>query len=91
MAKTKNAPIGFGRLEMPADAGHAPEPDSSQPPEKELAPPLVEPIYVDDVVMYEFFQRYNLMPLTPVSKFEYQLVQIAAALEKRVRELDHDL
>jgi hypothetical protein len=57
-------------------------------PEKELPPPLVAPIYVDDVAMYEFFQRYRLLPLTPVSRFEYQLVQIAAALEQRIRELD---
>lgn len=65
--------------------------DEFEQDEKFLPPPLVEPIFVDDVVMYEFFKRYNLLPLTPVSRFEYQIVQIAAALEKRVRELDPDL
>ena len=55
-----------------------------------LSPPLVEPIYVDDVTMHAFFQRYQLLPLPPVSRFEYQLVQIAAALEQRIRELDPD-
>ncbi|MDO7877682.1 hypothetical protein Q5H93_23285 [Hymenobacter sp. ASUV-10] len=56
-----------------------------------LPPPLVEPIFVDDVTMDQFFQRYNLHPLTPVSKFEFQLVMIAAALEQRIRELDPDV
>lgn len=59
--------------------------------EKPLPPPLVEPIFVDDVVMDEFFRRYNIFPLAPISRFEYQIVQVAAALEKRVRELDPDL
>jgi hypothetical protein len=95
MAKNKNTPpIGFGRKPTPGpddqDAAHNDE-LAPTPAEKDLEPPLVEPIYVDDVVMYEFFKRYNLLPLTPVSRFEYQLVQICAALEKRVRELDHDL
>ena len=58
--------------------------------EQPLPPPLVAPVYVDDVTMYEFFQRYRLLPLTPFSRFEYQLVQIAAALEQRIRELDPD-
>ena len=56
-----------------------------------LEPPLAEPVFVDTVVMYEFFKRYNLFPLTPVSPFEYQLVQICAGLEKRIRTLDPDL
>ncbi|MDO7877840.1 hypothetical protein Q5H93_24095 [Hymenobacter sp. ASUV-10] len=56
--------------------------------EQPLPPPLVEPLYVDDVTMDQFFQRYHLLPLTPVSKFEYQLVMICAALEQRIRELD---
>lgn len=86
----KAPPIGFGRQPLPDEAG-ADEQQTPPPAEKQLPPPLVEPIYVDDVVMYEFFKRYNLLPLTPVSRFEYQLVQICVALEKRVRELDPDL
>ena len=79
MAKRKDA-IGFECKSMPDEVS----------PEKELEPPLVVPVYVDDVEIYELFQRYNLL-LVPVSCFEYQLVQICAALEKRVRELDPDL
>ena len=85
----KQPPIGFGRTPMPGDAGH--EPGDEQPtgkPERQIPPPLVEPIAVDDVEMYEILQRYNLQPLVPLAKFEYQLVEVIAALEKRVRELD---
>ncbi|TPG71981.1 hypothetical protein [Hymenobacter nivis] len=89
MAKTpKNDPIGFGRKAMPDEVGNE---QASEQPAHEPEPPLVEPIFVDDVVMYEILARYNLLPLAAVSRFEYQLVQVIAALEKRVRELDPDL
>ena len=91
MAKKNQPPIGFGRAPMPDDAGHEPEEGRQHPAERQLPPPLVEPIAVDDVEMYEIFTRYNLQPLLPHAKFEYQLVEIIAALEKRVRELDPDL
>ena len=92
MAKKKDAPIGFGRQPMPDEAGNNTNDDESQgPPVKQLEPPLAEPIFVDSVMMYELFQRYNLQPLTHISPFEYHLVQVIAGLEKRVRELDHDL
>lgn len=91
MAKTPQ-PIGFGRTPMPDEAGLAP--DTEQPtdkrPARELPPPLVEPKAIDDVAMFEIFQRYNLQPLLPPAKFEYQLVEIIAALEERVRELSPD-
>lgn len=91
MAK-KQPPIGFGRTPMPDDAsGDAPQGEGQTRPERQIPPPLVEPIAVDDVEMYEIFARYNLQPLLPPAKFEYQLVEIIAALEKRVRELDPDL
>lgn len=89
MAK-KQPPIGFGRPPMPDEAGDD-SPQGQARPERQLPPPLVEPIAVDDVEMYEIFTRYNLQPLLPPAKFEYQLVEIIAALEKRVRELDPDL
>ncbi len=90
MAK-KQPPIGFGRAPMLAEAGdHAPEEDKKSK-ERQLPPPLVEPIAIDDVAMFEIFARYNLQPLLPPAKFEYQLVEIIAALEQRVRELDLDL
>ena len=56
-----------------------------------MPPPLVEPLAIDDVELYEILQRYNLQPLVPLAKFEYQLVEVIAALEKRVRELDPNL
>jgi len=91
MTKTKKQPpIGFGRLEMPDESGdHAPE--AAKPAKREVPPPLVEPIAIDDVEMYEILQRYNLQPLIPPAKFEYQLVEVIAALEQRIRELDPDL
>jgi hypothetical protein len=92
MAKKQN-PIGFGRTPMPDAAGQ--EPGSEQPSEKkaerQLPPPLVEPRAIDDVEMYEIFTRYNLQPLLPPAKFEYQLVELIAALEDRIRELAPDL
>lgn len=92
MAKAKTPPIGFGRVPMPTEAGQEPSEAQSAPkPERQIPPPLVVPIAVDDVEMYEIFQRYNLHPLVPVARFEYQLVEIIAALEQRVRELDPDL
>jgi hypothetical protein len=87
--KRKDAPIGFGRTPMPEEAGY--EPATDQPTERQIPPPLVEPIAIDDVAMYEILQRYNLQPLVPLAKFEYQLVELIAALEERVRELDADL
>ena len=87
--KKKDAPIGFGRKPMPNEAGG--ELEDEQPAQRQVPPPLVEPIAVDDVEMYEILQRYNLQPLVPLAKFEYQLVEVIAALEKRVRELDPDL
>lgn len=92
MAKTQN-PIGFGRTPMPDEAGL--EPGAEQPTGKrsvrELPPPLVEPKAIDDMAMFEILQRYNLQPLLPPAKFEYQLVELIAALEDRVRELSPDL
>ena len=90
MTKKKQPTIGSGRLDMPDEAGHAPE-EGAKPGRQEPPPPLVEPIAIDDVEMYEILQRYNLQPLIPPAKFEYQLVEIIAALEQRVRELDPDL
>jgi hypothetical protein len=76
---------------MPDEAGdHAPE-EGSRKAQREVPPPLVEPIAIDDVEMYEILQRYQLQPLVPLAKFEYQLVELIAALEQRVRELDPDL
>jgi hypothetical protein len=43
------------------------------------------------VELYEILQRYNLRPLVPLAKVEYPLVELMAALEKRVRGLDPDL
>ena len=85
MAKKQGVPIGFGRTSMPEEAGY--EPDTS-PAERQVPLPLVEPIAIDDVAMYEILQRYNLQPLVPLAKFEYQLVELIAALEQRIRELD---
>ena len=90
--KKKDAPIGFGRKPMPDEAGDSSDEDEPQErAERQLPPPLVEPIAVDDVEMYEIFERYNLHPLIPPAKFEYQLVEIIAALEQRLRQLDPDL
>ncbi|MGI4762953.1 MAG: hypothetical protein ACRYF0_19735 [Janthinobacterium lividum] len=89
--KKQDAPIGFGRKPMPAEAAGDFGDEREQLGERALPPPLVEPIAVDDGAMFEIFQRYNLQPLLPPTKFEYQLVEIIAALEQRVRELDPDL
>ena len=87
MAKKNQPPIGFGRTPMPDEAGdHAPEKIK-----REVPPPLVEPLALDDMAVYEILQRYQLQPLVPLAKFEYQLVELIAALEQRVRELDPDL
>ena len=88
MAKKQGATIGFGRTPMPEEAGYEPD---APPAQRQVPPPLVEPIAIDDVEMYEILQRYNLQPFVPLAKFEYQLVELIAALEKRVRELDPDL
>lgn len=92
MTKTKKQPpIGFGRAPTPDEAGdHAPE-EGAKPGRREPPPPLVEPIAIDDVEMYEILGRYNLQPLVPLAKFEYQLVEVIAAFEQRVRELDPEL
>ncbi|MGI4867085.1 MAG: hypothetical protein ACRYFZ_24420 [Janthinobacterium lividum] len=86
----KQLPIGFGRTAMPDEAGKD-SPEQSPPAKRELPPPLVEPLAIDDMAMFELFARYNLQPLLPPAKFEYQLVEIIAALEQRVRELDPDV
>lgn len=76
---------------MPNEAGdHAPE-EGAKPVRREPPPPLVEPIAIDDVEMYEILGRYGLQPLVPLAKFEYQLVELIAALEQRIRELDSNL
>lgn len=85
----KQPPIGFGRTPMPDEAGQAPE--ATHPAQRPPQPPLVEPLALDDVAVYEILQRYQLQPLVPLAKFEYQLVELIAALEQRVRELDPDL
>lgn len=91
MAKNQH-PIGFGRTPMPDEAGQESGAEQSRKkPQREVPPPLVEPLAIDDVELYEILQRYNLQPLVPLAKFEYQLVEVIAALEKRVRELDPDL
>ena len=90
MANKKDAPIGFGRRLMPDEAGDtSPAGDEQQLPEKHLEPPLANPVFVGTTEMYELFQRYNIQPLTPVSAFEMQLVQIIGGLEKRICQLDH--
>ncbi|MGI4871451.1 MAG: hypothetical protein ACRYFX_09770 [Janthinobacterium lividum] len=89
MAKNNQPPIGFGRTPLPDDAGD--EQPTGKPAQRQVPPPLVVPLAVDDVELYEILQRYNLQPLVPLAKFEYQLVEVIAALEKRVRELDPDL
>ena len=86
--KKQEAPLGFGRKPMPAEATGDFGDDQQRPGERQLPPPLVEPIAVDDLTMFEIFQRYGLHPLLPPAKIEYQLVEIIAALEQRVRELD---
>ena len=91
MAKKQGAPIGFGRTPMPDEAGDAAPEQGSQKAKREVPPPLVEPLALDDVAVYEILQRYQLQPLVPLAKFEYQLVELIAALEQRVRELDPDL
>jgi hypothetical protein len=87
----KQPPIGFGRAPMPDAAGQQPAPEQPKKTPREVPPPLVVPLAIDDVELYEILQRYNLQPLVPLAKFEYQLVEVIAALEKRVRELDPDL
>ena len=91
MAKKKDAPTGFGRRPMPDEASDiSPDGHEPQPLEKQLEPPLANPVFVGTTEMYELFQRYDIQPLTPVSAFEMQLVQIIGGLEKRIRQLDHD-
>ena len=90
--KKKGPPIGFGRTPMPDEAGDdSPEGGEQKPARRQPPPPLVEPVAIDDVEMYEILGRYGLQPLVPLAKFEYQLVELIAALENRIRELDPDL
>ncbi len=92
MRAKKQQPIGFGRTPMPDEVGDdAPGQGGHHPAQRQPPPPLVEPIAIDDVELYEILQRYNLQPLVPLAKFEYQLVELIAALEQRIRELDPDL
>jgi hypothetical protein len=90
--KKKDAPIGFGRKPMPDEAGDdSPEDGEQQSAKRQPPPPLVEPVAIDDVQMYEILGRYGLQPMVPLAKFEYQLVELIAALENRIRELDPNL
>ena len=92
MADKKNAPpIGFGRNPFDDDADPTDGGAKHDPEEKPLEPPLAEPIFVDTVVMYEILKRYNIHPLVPLGTTEFQLVQVIAGLEKRIRELDYSL
>jgi hypothetical protein len=75
---------------MPDAAGQEPAVEQPKKTPREVPPPLVEPLAIDDMELYEILQRYNLQPLLPLAKFEYQLVEVIAALEQRVRELDPD-
>ena len=87
--KKQDVPIGFGRKPMPAEAAGV-FGELEQPGARQL-PPLVVPRAIDDIEMFEIFKRYGLQPLLPPAKFEYQLVELIAALEDRVRALDHNL
>lgn len=71
---------------MPAEAGRAPE-DDAQPRASEPEPPLAEPLALDDAAAYELLGRYGLQPLLPLAKFEYQLLELIAGLEQRIRAL----
>jgi hypothetical protein len=100
MAK-KQPPIGFGRkeqfLEDPNGTGDGARfrldksAEEPTPPERPNRLPLVEPIAVDDLEMNDILEAYNLFPLVPLAKFEYQLVEVIAALEQRLRQVDPDL
>jgi hypothetical protein len=87
----KNSPIGFGRTPMPDEAGNDVLKAGRPLAERSSQPPLVKPLALDDMAVYEILQRYQLQPLVPLAKFEYQLVELIAALEQRIRELDPDL
>lgn len=94
MAKKKNTPpIGFGRTPTPPnddDLDEAPDPPEEQEEDDipTAAPPLAQPVFVGEMERYEIMSRYDIRPLTPISAFEMQLIQIIAGLEKRIRELD---
>ncbi|QIX60866.1 hypothetical protein HER32_06620 [Hymenobacter sp. BT18] len=86
--KKPKPPIGFGQKpDEEEDEQSSSAEEEAQPPRQ----PLVEPIFVDDVEVTEILAAYNLYPLTPLSKFEYQLVEVIAALEQRLRAVDPEL
>lgn len=89
---TPKRPIGFGRESYLADPngtgdgfqwqpGAAPAEEPQEPPKRQ---PLGTPLPIDDLVAQQILEAYNLYPLAPLSKFEYQLLEIIAGLEKQL-------
>ena len=88
---TPKRPIGFGRKNADTDPNGTGDGFQWQPeatPEQELQEPtkrlaLGTPLPLDDLVAQQILEAYNLYPLAPLSKFEYQLLEIIAGLEKQ--------
>ena len=96
MAKTPKRPIGFGREPDPNGTGdgYKWQPGDADVPDKSVETPprqpRVEPVFVSTIEAQQILAAYNLFPLTPLSTLEHQLLQVIAALEKRVDDLPLD-
>ena len=97
MAKKPNT-IGFTKPKpMPAEAESFLQgsrfDDKEQDEEKEEKPPRapkVVPVFVGTIEGNEILAAYDLFPLTPLSNLEQQMLQIIAALEQKIEQLEHD-
>jgi hypothetical protein len=89
--QTPKRPIGFGRKNADPDPNGtgdgftwqpaaAPAEEHQEPPARQA---LGTPLPIDDLVAQQILEAYNLYPLAPLSKFEYQLLEIIAGLEKQ--------
>jgi hypothetical protein len=95
MAKKQN-PIGFTKPKpMPREAetyltGNGEEGEEDEKPAAPARQPKVMPVFVGTIEGQEIMAAYDLYPLTPLSNLEQQMLQIIAALEQRVDQLDPD-
>ncbi|WP_375435095.1 hypothetical protein [uncultured Hymenobacter sp.] len=96
MAKKPN-PIGFTKP-MPAEAesylqrSRLGDDDEEEEKHEEKPPraPKVVLVFVGAIEGNEIMAAYDLYPLTPLSNLEQQMLQIIAALEQKVEQLEHN-
>ena len=64
--------------------------DEEEKPQAPARQPKVVPVFVGTIEGQEIMAAYDLYPLTPLSNLEQQMLQIIAALEQKLEQLEHD-